>query len=224
MEDLDIDENGGSMFLPHKHLNIELEQGWNELYKNITKLKNLLEGKPREKEFNPREHMMLYTMVVNMCIKPNDHSQELYDRYKGVFEEYFNFSTLHEEFMLKEFIKKCQNYKLMVQWLPIWFDYLDRYFVPKHELPTLKEVAFMPFHKMKDKVKDVVIALVEREREGKQIDRNVVDIFVQIGMDAYETDLEVFLLQDTTIYYRIKVSSWIEEDSFPVYMIRLQNV
>jgi len=125
MKDLDVDENGGGMFLPYKHRNIELEQEWNELYKNITKLKNLSEGKLQEKEFNPGEHMMLYTMVFDMCIKPKDHSQELYDRYKGVFEEYFNFSTLHEEFMLKEFIKECQNYKLMVQWLPIWFSFLD---------------------------------------------------------------------------------------------------
>jgi len=77
---------------------------------------------------------------------------------------------------------------------------------------------------MKVKVKDAVIALVQREREGKQIDRallkNVVDIFVHIGMDAYETNLEVFLLQDTTNYYRRKVSSWIKEDSFSVYMIK----
>jgi cullin 1 len=47
----------------------------------------------------------------------------------------------------------------------------------------------------------------------------VVGIFVDIGMgsmDAYETDFENFLPEDTTAYYKKKGSSWIEEDSFLV--------
>jgi cullin 1 len=112
----------------------------------------------------------------------------------------------------------------MVQWLPLWFCYLDTQWYR----PTLKEVAYVPFHEVKVHVKDVVIALVKLKHEGVQINRvlfkNVVGIFVDIeisSMDAYEIDFEKFLLEDTTAYYKKKMFSWIEEDSFLVYMIKV---
>jgi cullin 1 len=224
--DLDVDEDGIGKRLPYEHPIIELEQGWNYIQKNITRLKNLPEGKLIKQEFSPEEHMILYTTIFNMCNQrdPNKYSQQLHDRYKEVFKEYSNFSTLHGEFKPQELIKRWKNYKLMVQWLPLWFCYLDTQWYR----PTLKEVAYMPFREVKVHVKDVVIALVKLKRKGVQIDRallkNVVGIFVDIGMgsmDAYETDFEKFLLEDTTAYYNKKGSSWIEEDSFFVYMIKV---
>lgn len=69
---------------------------------------------------------------------------------------------------------------------------------------------------------------IDQEREGEQIDRallkNVLDIFVEIGlgnMDCYENDFEDFLLKDTTDYYSVKAQSWIVEDSCPDYMIKV---
>ncbi|OMP06647.1 hypothetical protein COLO4_07999 [Corchorus olitorius] len=77
------------------------------------------------------------------------------------------------------------------------------------------------------KVREAVIALIDKEREGEQIDRallkNVLDIFVEIGMgqmDRYEEDFEAHMLEDTGAYYSRKASSWIEEDSCPDYMLK----
>jgi cullin 1 len=39
-------------------------------------------------------------------------------------------------------------------------------------------------------------------------------------MDAYETDFESSMLQDTAAYYSRKAASWIEEDSCPDYMLK----
>ena len=71
---------------------------------------------------------------------------------------------------------------------------------------------------------------IEREREGEQIDRallkNVLDIFVEIGlgsMECYENDFEDFLLKDTADYYSIKAQSWILEDSCPDYMLKVSS-
>lgn len=71
---------------------------------------------------------------------------------------------------------------------------------------------------------------IDREREGEQIDRallkNVLDIFVEIGlgnMECYENDFEDFLLKDTTDYYSIKAQSWILEDSCPDYMLKVSS-
>ncbi|XP_024398790.1 cullin-1 [Physcomitrium patens] len=221
---------------------IELEQGWSFMKKGITKLKNILEGVP-EQQFSSEEYMLLYTTIYNMCTQkpPQDYSQQLYDRYRESFEDYIKSKVLpalrekHEEFMLKELVKRWDNHKIMVRWLSRFFNYLDRYFIARRSLPALSEVGLMCFRdlvyaEIKINVKDAVIALIDREREGEQIDRallkNVLGIFVEIGMgnmDAYESDFETFMLQDTASYYSRKAASWIEEDSCPDYMLKAEE-
>jgi hypothetical protein len=44
----------------HERKTIDLEQGWEFMQKGITKLKNILEGKP-EPQFSSEDYMMLYT-------------------------------------------------------------------------------------------------------------------------------------------------------------------
>ena len=68
---------------------------------------------------------------------------------------------------------------------------------------------------------------IDKEREGEQIDRsllkNVLDIFVEIGMGEmgqYEQDFEVHMLEDTADYYKSKAANWIEIDSCPDYMLK----
>ncbi|KAL2608272.1 hypothetical protein R1flu_026845 [Riccia fluitans] len=221
---------------------IELEAGWTTMQKGITKLRNLLEGVP-EQQFNSEEYMMLYTTIYDMCTQkpPQDYSQQLYDRYKESFEEYINTMVLpalrekHDEFMLRELVKRWDNHKIMVRWLSRFFNYLDRYFIARRSLPALNEVGLMCFRdqvyaEMKNSVKDAVITLIDREREGEQIDRallkNVLGIFVEIGMghmDAYESDFEMAMLNDTASYYSRKAASWIEEDSCPDYMLKAEE-
>jgi cullin 1 len=66
---------------------------------------------------------------------------------------------------------------------------------------------------------------INKEREGEQIDRellkNVIDIFLEIGkgLKLYEQDFEA-LLCDSSTYYNIKASTWISGDSCPEYMLK----
>ncbi|KAG4186947.1 hypothetical protein ERO13_A08G074300v2 [Gossypium hirsutum] len=218
---------------------IGLDKGWDYMQKGITKLKRILEGLP-EPPFTSEEYMMLYTTIYNMCTQkpPHDYSQQLYDKYREAFEEYITSTVLpslrekHDEFMLRELVKRWANHKVMVRWLSRFFHYLDRYFIARRSLPTLNEVGLtcfrdLVYQEVHAKVKDAVITLIDKEREGEQIDRallkNVLDIFVEIGMgqmDRYEDDFEADMLQDTGAYYSRKASSWIEEDSCPDYMLK----
>lgn len=68
---------------------------------------------------------------------------------------------------------------------------------------------------------------IDQEREGEQIDKallkNVVDIFVEIGMgemNYYENDFEAHMLVETSAYYSRKASNWILEDSCPDYLLK----
>jgi len=212
------------------------------MQKGITKLKNILEGKP-EPQFSSEDYMMLYTTIYNMCTQkpPHDYSQQLYDKYRESFQEYINTMVLpslrekHDEFMLRELVQRWANHKVMVRWLSRFFHYLDRYFITRRSLTALKDVGLicfrdLIFQEIKGQVKDAVIALIDQEREGEQIDRallkNVLDIFVEIGLGSmycYENDFEDFLLKDTTDYYSVKAQSWIVEDSCPDYMIKAEE-
>ncbi|KAF9604479.1 hypothetical protein IFM89_006801 [Coptis chinensis] len=238
---------------------IDLDQGWDFMQKGITKLIKILEGLP-EPQFNSEDYMMLYTTIYNMCTQkpPNDYSQQLYDKYKEAFQEYIRTSVRfkvcyvdlfvcftimilpclrekHDEFLLIELVKRWANHKVMVRWLSRFFHYLDRYFIARRSLPALKDVGLtcfrdLVYQELNVKVKDAVIALIEQEREGEQIDRallkNVLDIFVEIGMgqmDCYENDFETAMLKDTGAYYSRKASNWIEEDSCPDYMLKAEE-
>jgi cullin 1 len=67
----------------------------------------------------------------------------------------------------------------------------------------------------------IVLKQIDQEREGEQIDRallkNVLDIFVEIGMgqmDYYENDFEAAMLKDTAAYYSRKASNWKASKAF----------
>eukprot|EP00270_Netrium_digitus_P021983 TRINITY_DN966_c0_g1_i9.p1 TRINITY_DN966_c0_g1~~TRINITY_DN966_c0_g1_i9.p1 ORF type:complete len:282 (-),score=66.56 TRINITY_DN966_c0_g1_i9:786-1631(-) len=218
---------------------ISLEHGWQQIQRGIAKVKNLLEGTSDE-QFTEDEIMYLYTIIYNMCTQrpPRDYSQQLYDRYKESFQEYINAMVLpalrekHGEFMLRELVKRWENHKVMMKWLGKFFTYLDRYFITRKQLPSLREVGHSCFRELvyeevKYKVKDTVIALIDREREGEQINRgllkSVLGIFVEIGMEAYKNDFEAALLQGTSAFYSRKAASWIQEDSYPAYMLKAEE-
>lgn len=48
---------------------IDLDQGWDFMQKGITKLKNILEGKP-EPQFSSEDYMMLYTYAASLFSPP----------------------------------------------------------------------------------------------------------------------------------------------------------
>ncbi|KAF9591384.1 hypothetical protein IFM89_004069 [Coptis chinensis] len=221
---------------------VELEEGWELMQKGVTKLKNILVGLP-EPQFNSGDYMTLYTTIYNMCTQrsPHDYSEQLHDRYKTVFEDYIAETVLqsiqekHDEYMLKELVQRWNNHKVMVRWLSRFFHYLDRFFITRRSLPSLKDVGFicfrdLVFEEIKVNAKDIVISFINREREGEHINRgllkNVVDIFVELGlggMDWYENDFEVALLDDTSAYYTRKVSKWIHDDACPEYMLKAEE-
>ncbi|KAL6214830.1 hypothetical protein ACLB2K_014262 [Fragaria x ananassa] len=184
--------------------------------------------------------MMLWSTIYTMCTQksPYDYSQQLYDKYREAFEEYITTTVMpslrekHDEFMLRELVQRWANHKIMVRWLSRFFHYLDRYFIVRRSLPALNEVGLscfrdLVYREVNANTRASVIRLINKEREGEQIDRallkNVIDIFVEVGMgqmDAYEQDFETQLLKDTGDYYSRKASNWIWEDSCPDNMLK----
>ncbi|XP_027769672.1 cullin-1-like isoform X3 [Solanum pennellii] len=221
---------------------IDLEHGWGIIERGITKLKNILEGLP-EPQFNSEDYITLYTTIYNMSSKNpvNNCSQQLYDKYREAFEEY-NITTVlpslrekHDEFMLRELVKRWLNNKVMIRWLSRFFHYLERYFISRKSVPGLNEVGVTCFRdqvyqELNGKVRDAVISLIDQEREGEKIDRalvkNVMKVYVEMGMGLmvyYENSFESAMLKDTSAYYSRKASNWIIKDSCPDYMLKAEK-
>ena len=181
--------------------------------------------------------------IYNMCTQkpPHDFSQQLYERYREAFNAYITSDVLpalrekQGEYMLKELVKRWDNHKIMVRWLSRFFNYLDRYYIQRHNLAQLKDVGMLCFRdlvysELKKNVKDAVLTLVDKERDGEQIDRalvkNILGIFVEMGMggmEAYEQDFEAHLLTNTAAFYSRKASVWIDEDSCPDYLVKAEE-
>jgi cullin 1 len=67
----------------------------------------------------------------------------------------------------------------------------------------------------------------EGQEIHKQLLKDVVDVFVEIGMgkmDAYEEDFEAHILRDTAEYYSCKASRWILEDSYTEYILKARGI
>ncbi|KAI3947462.1 hypothetical protein MKW92_039330 [Papaver armeniacum] len=91
------------------------------------------------------------------------------------------------------------------------------------KLPSLKDIGFGCFRKivygkMKVKVRDAVIGLINQERGGNEIDRtlvkDVLEVFVEIGnengkdkLDYYVNHFETAFLTDMVDYYTRKGSN-----------------
>ncbi|PIA36527.1 hypothetical protein AQUCO_03300008v1 [Aquilegia coerulea] len=226
---------------------IEFEEGVEIIKNGIAKFIDLQENFPKEK-LTPRELMKLYSCIYDLCAI-HSYSPQFYDLYEQTIKEYIKgivLSSLREKqdvCFLSELVKRWKNYKVMCSWMSSHlFQYLDRYYTSDERwLPSLAKVGFTYFYDavsqdINMKARDIVISLIEKEREGTQIDRvllkNVTDYFVEVGAGwdnyffkhgpgfYYEKHYEEGILSNTASYYLGKAMSWIsEEDNGDQYYI-----
>ena len=213
---------------------ITLEDGWSRLKTGgVKKIEDILEdmkdGVYKDK-ITTDEYSALYTTVYTMCTQkpPNNWSEHLYNNYCEAVKEILTSRILprikekHDEFMLRELVRRWDNHKLMIRFLSHVFKYLDRFYVKRLSLPELADVGSQSFHEIvfnavKREVRTAILALIQREREGEMIDttlvKNVVDIFVEMGgsrtsLEVYVVDFEEMLLSSTADFYRCRNGGW----------------
>lgn len=93
------------------------------------------------------------TTIYNMCTQkpPYDHSEQLYLRYREAFRTYINDTVLPSlrgaqgEHLLRQLVERWKNHKIMVRWLSRFFNYLDRYYIQRHNLHSLNDVGLIVF-------------------------------------------------------------------------------
>jgi cullin 1 len=99
-------------------------------------------------------------------------------------------------------------------------------------------------------VKDSLLGLIHDDREGSIVDRpqikNVIQIFIDCGLrqtsspgvrndsvvqpqveltlDVYKQDFEQDFMSATTEYYMNKSRTWVEQDTFPDYLLKAEQI
>eukprot|EP00553_Chaetoceros_curvisetus_P010520 CAMPEP_0204613790 /NCGR_PEP_ID=MMETSP0717-20131115/1707_1 /ASSEMBLY_ACC=CAM_ASM_000666 /TAXON_ID=230516 /ORGANISM="Chaetoceros curvisetus" /LENGTH=685 /DNA_ID=CAMNT_0051626331 /DNA_START=1 /DNA_END=2058 /DNA_ORIENTATION=- len=182
-----------------------------------------------------------------MCTQrsPYNHSRELYQRHGETIENYLANTVLPAlrakasqggTILLNELQFRWSNHQIMNKWMTKFFNYLDRFYVKHHSLPTLSQAGLRHFkdqiyEEIKRESTAAILELVDQEREGGMIDKTLIKINVElyesIGMgnlEAYTSDLEGPLLESTRSYYGKKREEWINSDSTPEYLIKAEKV
>lgn len=125
----------------------------------------------------------------------------------------------------------CLSYR----WLNRFFQYLNRYFVQHHNLPTLVEAGLSEFctvlfTPIKVDLANAMLDLINKERDGDMVDRGTlrkcVEVFEAMGdgnLDVYRDDFQSLLLGSTKEYYARKAQAWIESDPTPVYAVKVHG-
>ncbi|CAL5090423.1 unnamed protein product [Urochloa decumbens] len=218
---------------------IELEEGWQFLAAGMAKMRLAVEADGEEARIPANDYLELYATVYNMCTQkaPHDYSRQLYERFKEDVDSYNKSTVLpplkevQGEILLRDLVERWRKHKKIGN-LQGFFRYLGRYYIPGNYLPTIQQVAYtsfreLVFNEIRTSVTGAVISMVNDDREGKLVDRellkNVLDIYVQIGLDTYQADFERTFCESTRNYYSTKAQTWILEYSHPDYMLKVED-
>ena len=87
-------------------------------------------------------------------------------------------------------------------------------------------------------MRDAILGLIRRERDGEPQDRlllkNAVQVFIELGfkttrdhsggaaLQLYKADLQQLLIEQTREFYAGKAKLWLAQDSCPDYMLKAE--
>mmetsp|Transcript_41719 Transcript_41719/g.117933 ORF Transcript_41719/g.117933 Transcript_41719/m.117933 type:complete len:751 (-) Transcript_41719:296-2548(-) len=195
--------------------------------------------------------MKAYSVVVQFGDQQQP-SHKLYLYYKKVIVEYCeeNVSLILDcsgEDFLRKLADFWEKHTMLVYWMQRVFQYLDRFFTKNSsDYPDLFLLALRSFEEtvykvLKDRCAASLIDAVNQERDGREIDqdvvRSVIEMLCTVGCvepvvakhkdhlswqststGVYKTDFEPLLLSTTSAYYRAKVTGWLAECSCPRFL------
>lgn len=203
----------------------------------ITKKKTKMDCHP-EVPITPAEKMNAYDSVYTLCNRPRrDYSNLVYEKYTNCLTERIQERALpvlmdkHGTELLTEVMRLWSEYKEFASFLSKIFAYLDRYYIPKRGLLSLDDS--MRYHfcnlvcdKLFSKLQGAMMRLIIQERDGGQIDRNLLKtvscLLFEVGekgtVNCYEKLEQIMLAEVAACYSQLSLERWFWGDSFSNYL------
>jgi cullin 1 len=240
---------------------VSLDDIWPDLEDGITTLvTNLNAGFPRAR------WMELYSNVYNYCTtsrpspgrKPGGISganfvgEELYNRLSEFLKKHMKHLGKQaegkmDEALLMYYSKEWERFTTAMKYINNIFDYLNRHWIKReaddgkkevYEIYTLSLVIWRDhlFHAQKPRLINALLALIEKERNGEQINthlvKTVVECYVKLGLnkekpkettlDIYRQHFEDDFLLATEVYYTAESTHFIATNSVAEYMKKVE--
>ncbi|KAM5586477.1 cullin-1-like [Rosa sericea] len=215
---------------------MQVDEGLMIIEEAIQKAKKIVEGFP-ETKFTTEEYMKYYACVYIMCDKPGAGNEVLlYEKFKKSLEDIISSSVLpslaakENELLLRELVQMWSNYKIMARWLCRFFEYMDRYYIPRHCLASLTDTSIdcfcnLVFNGLANRIQAAAMSLINQERYGQLIDakllQDVMSIFMEIGQNrspSYYEIIERAMLGETATFYSQLSLQWLLCDSLSDYI------
>jgi len=188
-----------------------------------------------------REFSEVYNVIFEMCNQKDPHnlSPQLFEAFKDLLTNYFKaHSVTHlqqaqsrglPKGILKAWAWRWQIATWVIRGLKRYFQFLDRYYIKSNDdVKNLETTGYQLYHeyvfeKFKQDIPGVLLDLIKEERDGVEIDREMVgraiQSFVQIGgfisnsederLNVYQANFERRFLTDTSKYYQHSTQEWL---------------
>ncbi|KAH8104831.1 Cullin-domain-containing protein [Cristinia sonorae] len=159
--------------------------------------------------------------------------------------------TLQDEALLRYYAQEWDRYTTGANYINRLFTYLNRHWVKRERdegrkgvypvytlaLVQWKTNFFLHIQSKHQKLAGAILRLIERQRNGEQIDqglvKKVVDSFVSLGLDesdimkvsheVYREHFEQPFLEGTEKYYRQESETFLAENSVPDYLKKAEE-
>lgn len=242
---------------------VTLDEIWPELDAGLTTLlTNLNEGFPRDKWMELYTGVYNYCTTARSAAptkgKPsvsgaNFAGEELYVRTHDFLKKHMKnllkvAETRMDDSLLNYYKKEWDRYTTAMKYINNIFQYLNRHWIKREADDGKKEVYEIyilslviwgqhMFRPLKTRLTNALLALIEKERNGEQIDttlvKGVIDAYVSLGLnkekpkegslDVYKKDLEEQFLANTETYYTTESSQFISMNSVSDYMKKVEQ-
>jgi cullin 1 len=184
------------------------------------------------------DFLKVYTICYTLCNQKPNYCAVLYTRHGDCISKYLrevsliSLRTKTGELLLKEFVQQAFLHRTINRWYGKLFRYLDRCYVESDlgSVPALHASGMMKFKEIIfdhfcHEVSDVIINMINHERNGTHVDRGLIrdciSIFETMGMGslkAYIEDFEAALLASTIQFYTHRIDVWMSTHSVTEYL------
>lgn len=225
--------------------NIPLQEGLEWIRVNGVHRYQRIAADGFRESLSTKDFMDLNTKIYNMCTQPNPHTKELYQEYGESVNTYCRAVIVErlqgkrDEFLLQTLVQEYKNFKIYIRMMKNAFEYLNRFHVPRNQLPNLTQIGTVKFDDVVfsqvagEDIQRAALEIVNRDRKGEKVDRmlirDITNIYVELdigsntnGNTKYEDGFEKGFLSQSKDFYSSQSVGWLQE-SLPEYLIKVES-